>query len=109
MTPIQVLHQGTIRFVEAQFYFRAIVNGIEEVLVLCSLYSLVDDLQRRYSNGALIVCSYQGEDQLVVIRAKSILSVVALVPFTQGGRIGEFFLAEKFALGVVDTGDTTLE
>ena len=106
---MQVIYQGTIRFAEAQFYFRAIVDGIEEALVLCSLYSPVDNIQRRYSNGALIVCRYQGEDQLVVIRAKSILSAVALVPFTQGGRIGEFFLAEKFALGVVDTGDTTLE
>ena len=38
MTSMQVLHQGTIRFVEAKFYFRAVVKGIKETLVMCSLF-----------------------------------------------------------------------
>jgi hypothetical protein len=108
MTSIKVLHQGTIRFVEARFYFRAIVEGIEESLALCSLYSLTDEHHRGRTHGALIVCDYEGERTLVVIRAKSILSVVGMMPFKdpeqdEGGR--QFYLVEKFGLGVVDTGD----
>jgi len=58
-----------------------------------------------YSNGALIVCSHEEGTRLVVIRAKSIISVVAMVPFgEQTGQTRRFFLVEKFALGVIDTG-----
>jgi hypothetical protein len=39
----QVLHQGTVRFVEVKFLFRASVTGIQEALALGSMYSLVDD------------------------------------------------------------------
>ena len=42
-----------------------------------------------------------------MIRVNSIISVVAMIPFgEQGGGTQDFFLVEKFALGVVDTGDT---
>ena len=103
---MQVLHQDVIRFAEVQFYFRATINRIKETLVLCSLYSPVNEQHREYSNSALNVCSYEGVNQLVVIRAKSILSVVAMVPFCgQDESTRDFFLVEKFALGVVDTGD----
>ena len=89
-----------------QFYFQATVEGIKETLVLCSLYSPVNEHHREYSNSALNVCSYEGANQLVVIRAKSILSVVAMVLFRgQDESTHDFFLVEKFALGVVDTGD----
>ncbi|KAF9645765.1 hypothetical protein BDM02DRAFT_3156773 [Thelephora ganbajun] len=101
-----VLHQGTIRFAEVQFYFQAIVEGINETLALCSLYSPIDNLCREYSNSALNVCRYEGGNHLVVIWVKSILSVVVMVPFVrQGEQVREFFLVEKFALGVIDTGD----
>ena len=41
-----------------------------------------------------------------MIRVNSILSVVAMIPFgEQGGGTQDFFLIEKFALGIVDTGD----
>ena len=59
-----------------------------------------------HSNNALNVCSYEGQCDLAVIRVNSILSVVAMIPFgEQGGGTQDFFLIEKFALGVVDTGD----
>ena len=42
-----------------------------------------------------------------MIRVDSILSVVAMIPFgEQGEGTRDFFLVEKFALGVVDTGNT---
>jgi len=34
VTSIQVLYQGTIRFMEAHFFFHATVEGIEETLTL---------------------------------------------------------------------------
>ena len=103
---MQVLHQGTIRFVEAKFYFRAVVGGIEETLVMCSLYSPADEYRRDYTHGALIVCNYEGDSNLVVIRVKSILSVIGMMPFKeQDEGTRQFYLVEKFGLGVVDTGD----
>jgi hypothetical protein len=52
------------------------------------------------------VCNYEDEENLVVIRVKSILSVVGMMPLKEpdeGSR--QFYLVEKFGLGVVDTGD----
>ena len=91
---------------EARFFFRAIVAGSHETLVLCSLYSPADEQLNRDTYGALNVFDYHGEGSLVVIRAMSILSVVTMVPFGErvGGRPARFFLVEKFSLGVVDTG-----
>lgn len=84
------------------------INRIRETLALCSLYSAADERLNRETNGALNVFEYKGEDALVVIRATTILSVVAMVPFGEWvqGRPARFFLVEKFALGVVDTGIT---
>jgi len=45
-----------------------------------------------------------GRQKWVVIRAKTIISAVALVPFKPDERVGEFFLAEKPGLDVIDTG-----
>lgn len=101
---MQVLHQGTIRFAEVQFYFQAIVGGIRETLAICSMYSPADGRRREYSNGALIVCTYGGRSELVVIQVKKILSVVAMVPLDeQDEGNNEFFLVENCALGVVHT------
>ena len=62
------------------------------------------------SSQALYVCSYLSQENLKVIEAKTITSVVAMVPMTphQGDRIPLFFLLEKpgldtIGLGGVDT------
>ena len=53
---------------------------------------------------------YCGEENLVVVWATTVLLVVAMVPFVPPtvpffqGDPTRFFLVEKFALGVVDTG-----
>ena len=66
----------------------------------------MDECHREYTHGALMVCNYEGESNLVVIRAKSILSVVGMMPFKeQDEGTRQFYLVEKFGLGVVDTGD----
>ena len=66
----------------------------------------MDDFYREHSNNALNVCSYVGQELLVVVPVDTIISVVAMVPFgEQDGEGRRFFLVEKFALGVVDSGD----
>lgn len=70
------------------------------------MYSPVDEDLNAYTHGALNIFKYNGENSLVVIKANSILSVVAMVPFgeqAEGSR--HFFLIEKFALGVVNSDD----
>ena len=91
---------------EARFYFRATIAGIQETLALCSLYSPADGRLNQESYGAHNAFDYRGEESLVVIRATAILSVVAMVPFGEPvqGRHTRFSLVERFALGVVDTG-----
>ena len=64
----------------------------------------MDERYLEESNGALFVCRYEGEDRLIVIRVKTILSCIAMIPFTRGGRTDEFFLVEKPTVGVVHTG-----
>ena len=91
---------------EAQFFFRATVEGVEETLALGSLYSTVDGHRRRRTHGALIVCRYKGERSLVVIPVKSILSAVALVPCReQDGGDRQFYLVEKPGFSIVDISD----
>ena len=106
---MQILYQGAVRIAEARFYFRATFAGTTETLVLCSLYSPADEQLNRETYGALNVFEYYGESNgaFTVIRATTIMSVVAMVPFGKQiqGRPARFFLVEKFALGVVDTGD----
>lgn len=93
---------------EASFYFQAKVEGAEETLALCSIYSPVDHDLREYTHGALNVCNYKGEDNLIVIRVMSIISVIAMVLVRNQveGLRHQYFLVEKFTLGVVDTGDS---
>ena len=88
------------------FYFRVAITGMTETLVLCSLYSPADEQLNQETHGALNVFEYNGEDGLIVIRATTVLSVVAMVPFGRQNQehAPRFFLIEKFSLGVVDTG-----
>ena len=52
----------------------------------------------------LIVCQLQSEGAFVVIDTKSILSVVAMVPFTYAtdSPEGYYFMIEQIGLDVVD-------
>ena len=107
MTSIpKVLYDGVIRFIEARFYFRATVAGVQETLALGSLYSPADEQLAQENHGALNVFEYRGEESLIVIRATAIISVVAMFPFHDRVHrlYPRFYLGEKFALGVVDTG-----
>jgi len=72
-----------------------------------SLYSLPNEYLLQSSHTTLVVCRYQGEDALRVIDTKSILSVVAMVPFDFliDNYDGQYFMIEKAGLDVVDGDD----
>lgn len=78
-----------------------------EALAVVSLYSPPDEYLLHLTYDTLCVCGYQGEDALTVINVKSILSVVAMVPFpfVVGGRNNQFFMIEQIGLDVAETDD----
>lgn len=102
---MQILYQDAIRFAEVKFFFRKTFRETSEALAVVSLYSPPDDHLLRTTHDTLCVCGYQGEDALVVINIKSILSVVAMVPFpfVVGGRPNQYFMVERIGLDVIET------
>ena len=103
---LQVLYKGVNRFAEVQFYFRGKIQQEHVTLALISLYSLPDAKLLSLSCNALVVCAYQGLRDLRVVEIESILSVVAMVPFGQGGiEENAHFLVEKPGLEVAVLGD----
>ena len=101
---MQVLHQNVIRFAEVKYYFMKIFGGTSKALAIISLYSLPDEYLLHRTYDTLCVCRYQGEEDIAVINAKSILSVVATVPFPflVGGHSDQFFIIEQIGLDVVE-------
>ena|ERR1700722_13520727 len=98
--------QNTIRFAEVQFYFRINVNDAEKQVALVSLFSQPEVALRTASHETLLVCSYCGDDTLVVVEAQAILSVIAMVPFPSvGPDSSKFFVVEKIGLDVVEQED----
>jgi hypothetical protein len=75
-------------------------------LAIVCLYSLPDNYLLHISHDTLFVCEHQ--DAVVVIEVKSIISVVAMVPFpfVVGGRGNQYFMIEQIGLDVVETDDT---
>ncbi|KAF9644001.1 hypothetical protein BDM02DRAFT_3103598, partial [Thelephora ganbajun] len=71
---------------------------------LVSLYSPPNEYLLRHMHDTLVVCRHQGEAGLVVIDTKSILSVVAMVPFphTINSLDNYYFMVEKISLDVVE-------
>jgi hypothetical protein len=95
-------------FAEVYYFFR-LRFGADQVysLALVSIYSNPNQDLLRTSYQTIYACSHQGNAALQVIDIKSIISVVALVPFfvvNPDGTIeqpeDEFFLVEKPGLDV---------
>jgi hypothetical protein len=74
---------------------------------LVSFYSPPNEYLLRYTQTTLAVCRHHSESPLVVIDAKSILSVVAMVPFpfSIDGHGDQYFMIEKIGLDVVEVDD----
>ena len=73
-------------------------------LALVSPYSPPNKYLLEVSYSALVVCMHQGEDTLLVIDVKAILSVVAMVPFPYAidGCTNYYAMIEKVGLDVVE-------
>lgn len=101
---MKIIHQNEIRFAEVKFFFLKSFGDASEALAVVSLYSPPDKYLLQSSYDTLCVCRYEGEDSLVVISAKSIISVVAMVPFpfTVGGHNNQYFMIEQIGLDVVE-------
>jgi hypothetical protein len=100
----QILHDDAIHFAEVKFYFMKTVGGERRAFALVSEYSPPNEYLLRASNNTLVVCRYNGEANLLVIDVKSILSVVAMVPFPflLDDREDNYFMIEKVGLDVVE-------
>lgn len=96
---------------EVQYYFNLLVNNTSCALAMVSVYSSPDLEMLKESCNTVWACDYQGQAHLVVIEAKTITSVVAMVPFPAAGRggvraaesartVGKYFLVEKPGLEV---------
>jgi hypothetical protein len=106
ITP-QILHHGAVYVGEAYFYFFVKYGDEVQGLALLSLYSPPNEHLLQHSHTTLVVCKYRGDRALIVVDIKSILSVVAMVPFPflidcEGG---QFFMIEKIGLDVAESGD----
>lgn len=104
----KILHEGAVHFAEVYFYFIKTLAGTPRAFAIVSIYSPPDDYLLQQSHTTLVVCGHQGEENLTVIDAKSILSVVATVPFPflVGGRGNQHFVIEKIGLDVIEVDDS---
>jgi hypothetical protein len=75
-----------------------------KAFALVSLYSPPNEYLLEQSHTTLAVCRYHGDRALKVIDAKSILSVIAMVPFpfSLDGHSDQYFLIEKMGLDIVE-------
>ena len=78
-------------------------------LALVSLFSERDEDLFQASHCTVWSCQYQGCDRLLVVDVKSIISVVAMVPYHQEQHVLQYVLVEKLGLDVAYlSGDTSL-
>jgi hypothetical protein len=105
----KVIIQNTIRFAEVQFYFRINVSGAQKRVALVSLFGPPDTALRAASYETLLVCKYHGDDALMVVDAKAIVSVVAMVPFSSADLNScRYFVVEKIGLDVAELDDSEM-
>ena len=101
---LQISYHDAIHFAEVKFFFMKTFGGETRGFALVSLYSPPVNYLLNHTYNTLIVCRYQGEATLEVIDTKSILSVVAMVPFRYAvdGLNDYYFMIEKIGLDVVE-------
>ena len=104
---LQVLYHGAIHFAEVKFYFTKTFGDESQAFALVSLYLPPNKHLLQITHNTLVICKYQGEEMLVVIDVKSILAVVAMVPFPFliDGHGDQYFMIEQIGLDVVDGDD----
>ena len=107
-----MIYEGKERFGEVYFFYRIAIGRDQWMPVaLISLYSAPDPSLLEISSNTLLVCRYHGDGKLALVKAQSIKSVVAMVPFMEkpeGGQPrchnGRFFVVEKPGLSLAELG-----
>ena len=96
-----------IDFAEVKFYFTVAFGDEMRAFALVFFYSPANEHLFRHSNSTLVVCRYYGDAALEVIDVKSIVSVVAMIPFpfTIDEYNDNYFVIEQVGLDVVDEED----
>ena len=86
------------------FYFTKTIRGETRAFALISPYSAPNEHLLNASHNTLIVCRYQSEAILWVVEIRSILSVVAMIPFPFliNGHSDCYYMVEKIGLDVLD-------
>jgi hypothetical protein len=82
-----------------QFYFRGHINGENITLALVSLYSAPNAELLQESFQTVYLCTYTGVQGLWVVPAKTLMSVVAMIPLDHN-EPNVRFLMEKPGLEV---------
>lgn len=97
-----------MRMAEVYFFILWTHEGRETPLALVSLYSTPDPRLLKASQNTLWSCEHQGDSALRFISAKTIKSVVAMIPHTPRIEAQQsqerFFLVEKPGLDVAVIG-----
>ena len=103
----QISYQHAIYFGEVKFYFFKTFGDDLRAFALVSLYSPPNEYLLQQTHATLTVCRYHGDRALIVTDVKSILSVVAMVPFpfSLDGHGDQYFMIEKIGLDVIEADD----
>lgn len=97
----QLMLEGKISFAEVQYFFRMHVNEELEArnMAIVSLYTPPDLTLLAASYNTVWSCKYQGSQGFRVVDVKSILSVVAIIPYDHHAlETSSYFVVEKFGL-----------
>ena len=99
---IQLQIDGEIRFGEVLFYFNGEINGTKCPLAMVSLFSPHDRDLFELSHWTLMSVRKEGEMGLRVVCAKSIMSVVAAIPWSirDPERCDELFIYEQLGMEI---------
>jgi hypothetical protein len=98
-----------LAFAEVLYYARLrVLNSLETVAVI-SLYGPPDPSLWALSSKTLWSSRALGDEGIVVVRAKDLLSVVAMIPhaprIAEMGQGDRFFVVEKLGLDIVALGE----
>ncbi|KAJ3978493.1 hypothetical protein F5890DRAFT_1560244 [Lentinula detonsa] len=78
---VKLVHQRELRFAEVQYYFRLEIDEREvQDLAMVILYGKPDEELLRNSSSTLWTCMHGGNGATMVVSAKNVKSVVAMVP-----------------------------
>ncbi|CDO76200.1 hypothetical protein BN946_scf185037.g23 [Trametes cinnabarina] len=105
------------RFAEVRYFFEGTINGVQTTLAMVAMFSGPDIAIHQSSFGVLWACSYGGDTSRVVIDAKAISAVVAMVPLPMTSSealepeansryMARYFLIEKPGLDVASLSGT---